>query len=502
MDQKIQKTEPFQFDNSYARLPERFYELIKPTPVPDPTLIIINHPLAKNLGLDPDFLASPTGINIFAGNNVPEGSEPLAMAYAGQQFGGWVPQLGDGRAILLGEVIDVEGVRRDIQLKGAGRTRYSRSGDGRAWVGPVLREYLVSEAMASLNIPTTRALAAVKTGEAIFREQAFPGAVITRVASSHIRVGTFQFFAAREDVQALQVLADHVINRHYPIALEAETPYLCLFEKVVAQQATLIAKWMAVGFIHGVMNTDNVLISGETIDYGPCAFMDSYHPHTVFSSIDRMGRYAYQNQPKIAHWNLASLASSLLPLIDTDEDKAVKELEKVLNAFNQLYLKAWSCSLRAKLGLEEEQGGDIELAYELLKLMAVNKADFTLTFRRLSDLAGAVGPENSAADALLGALFEDVGSLNDWLVNWRSRLATEKSDDHTRQAALRAVNPAYIPRNHRIEQVISAALAGDYRPFEILTNILSTPFDDQLQNAIYHLPPLPEEEVRETFCGT
>ena len=502
MDLNIQKTEPFHFDNTYVKLPERFYELIKPTPVPEPKLIKLNRPLAQHLGLDPDFLASTTGTNIFAGNSVPEGSEPLAMAYAGQQFGGWVPQLGDGRAILLGEVIDVEGVRRDIQLKGAGRTRYSRSGDGRAWVGPVLREYLVSEAMASLNIPTTRALAAIVTGETIFREQAFPGAVITRVASSHIRVGTFQYFAAREDFQALQVLADHVINRHYPIALETENPYLSLFENVVAQQAALIAKWMAVGFIHGVMNTDNELISGETIDYGPCAFMDSYHPHTVFSSIDRMGRYAYQNQPKIAHWNLASLASSLLPLIDTDKNRAVKVLEEALNAFSQLYLTAWSSSLRKKLGLVEEQSGDIELSYELLKIMAVNKADFTLTFRRLSDLAGTLEPEISEADKSFGALFEEERSSYDWLVKWRNRLATEKRDDPTRQAAMRAVNPAYIPRNHRIEQAISAAIVGDYEPFEILTNILSMPFDDQPQNAMYQVPPSPEEEVHETFCGT
>ena len=502
MDLHIKKTDPFDFDNSYARLPERFYEFIRPTPVAEPTLIKLNRPLAQHLGLDPEFLASPAGIKIFAGNNVPEGSEPLAMAYAGQQFGGWVPQLGDGRAILLGEIIDVEGVRRDIQLKGAGRTRYSRSGDGRAWIGPVLREYLVSEAMASLNIPTTRALAAVLTGEPVFREQTYPGAVITRVASSHIRVGTFQYFAARQDIQALQVLADHVINRHYPVALEAENRYLNLFENVVTQQAILIAKWMAVGFIHGVMNTDNVLISGETIDYGPCAFMDSYNPSTVFSSIDHMGRYAYENQPKIALWNLASLASSLIPIIDTDEDKAVKELEKALNAFNQQYEKAWASSLRGKLGLVEEQSGDIALAYELLKLMAVNEADFTLTFRRLSNLSGNGVRDNSETDGLLGSLFNEAETLNNWLVKWRRRLAIEKRDDHTRQAAMRAVNPAYIPRNHRIEQVILAALDGDYKPFEVLTKILAAPFNDQEQYSNYQLPPLPEEEIRQTFCGT
>ena len=492
----------FPFDNSYARLPERFYERLDPTPVCNPTLIKINLPLARHLGLDPDFLSSPYGIEIFAGNCVPVGSEPLAMVYAGQQFGGWVPQLGDGRALLLGEVIDADGSRRDIQLKGSGRTPFSRSGDGRAWIGPVLREYVVSEAMAALNIPTTRALAAVATGETVFRDNTMPGAVITRVASSHIRVGTFQFFAARQDTQALQLLADHVIDRHYPDARETENPYLSLLENVVAQQASLIAKWMAVGFIHGVMNTDNVLISGETIDYGPCAFMDSYHPETVFSSIDHMGRYAYQNQPKIAHWNLASFASSILSLINSNEDKAGEVAESAVNAFGNQFSVAWSCQLRAKIGLVEKQDGDVELAQDLLKLMAANKADFTLTFRRLSDLSGDIELENAQANASVAGLFKNLNPFNDWMAKWRARLAREKRDGFARQSAMRATNPNYIPRNHRVEQVISAALDGDLVPFGKLLTILSKPFDEQPDNADYQLPPLPEEVVHETFCGT
>ena len=502
MNVTTKKPAHFRFDNSYAKLPERFYARLNPTPVGAPTLIKINQQLARHLGLDPDFLASPDGVEILAGNRVPEGSEPLAMAYAGHQFGGWVPQLGDGRAILLGEVIDADGLRRDIQLKGSGCTPFSRSGDGRAWVGPILREYVVSEAMAGLNIPTTRALAAIATGEKVFREQSLPGAVITRVASSHIRVGTFQFFAARRDVQALQLLADHVIDRHYPDAREAENPYLRLLENVIGKQAVLIAKWMAAGFIHGVMNTDNMLVSGETIDYGPCAFMDSYHPDTVYSSIDHMGRYAYQNQPKIAQGNIASFATCILPLINSNEDKAVEAAEGAVNSFLEQFDVAWSSGLREKIGLAEQQDGDFELAQGLLKRMAANKADFSLTFRRLGDLPGCIESKDMQADASVSDLFDDPASFNDWAVKWRARLAREKRNDIERQSMMRTTNPAYIPRNHRVEQVISAALAGDYEPFENLVDILSRPFDEQPHNADYQRPPLPEEEVHETFCGT
>jgi len=498
MNVTINNTTPFAFDNSYARLPERFFARLNPTPVERPSLIGINRSLARHLGLDPEFLGTAKGIGILAGNDVAEGSEPLAMAYAGQQFGGWVPQLGDGRAHLLGEVIGADGVRRDIALKGSGRTPYSRGGDGRAWIGPVLREYVVSEAMAALNIPTTRALAAVATGETVFREDPMPGAVLTRVASSHIRVGTFQYFAARQDLEALQMLADYVIERHYPTAREAANPYLRLLENVIAAQATLIAKWMAVGFIHGVMNTDNMLISGETIDYGPCAFMDGYDPGTVFSSIDQMGRYAYQNQPNIGQWNLASFASSILPLIDADEDKAVAVAEAAVGGFVGHFNVAWSAALKAKIGLAGDLDGDVELAHDLLRRMAANHADFTLTFRRLGDLSAQNGP----ADAALGALFDDPASVDEWAAKWRARLVGETRGDAERQAAMRATNPAYIPRNHRVEQAITAALEGDLAPFDRLVDVLARPFDDQPHNAAYQAPPRPEEVVHETFCGT
>lgn len=502
MNSIAQDPDPFSFENSYAALPERFYVRLNPTPVPDPTLIRINRGLARHLGLDADYLASSAGVEILAGNRVPDGAEPLAMAYAGQQFGRLVPRLGDGRALLLGEVIDADGVRRDIQLKGSGRTPFSRAGDGRAWIGPVLREYLVSEAMAALNIPTTRALAAVATGQTVFRDRTLPGAMITRVASSHVRVGTFQYFAVRKDVPALKLLADHVIDRHFPEAWDEPNPYLSLLETVVATQAVLIAKWMAVGFIHGVMNTDNVLISGETIDYGPCAFMDSYDPEIVYSSIDLRGRYAYQNQPGIARWNLASFASTLLPLIGPDLDKAVEPAESAVNAFGGLFDSAWSREFRAKLGLKEEEDGDKELAQDLLDRMATNRADFSLTFRRLCDLSKDPASTNPAADAAVADLFDDAKSFNDWAVKWRTRLAREQRLDPARQSAMRAANPAYIPRNHRIEQVISAALEGDFGPFGKLLDVLSEPFDEQPYNADYQLPPRPEEVVHATFCGT
>jgi len=490
------------FDNSYAKLPERFFARINPTPVAKPNLVRINSPLARHLGLDLNHLTSLEGIEIFSGNRVPEGSEPLAMAYAGHQFGSWVPQLGDGRALLLGEIIDANGLRCDIQLKGAGHTPFSRGGDGRAWIGPVLREYVVSEAMSALCIPTTRALVAVTTGETIIREQPLPGAVLTRTASSHIRVGTFQFFAARQDVQALRLLADHVIDRHYPEVREAENPYLALLETVIARQATLIALWMGVGFIHGVMNTDNMSISGETIDYGPCAFMDGYDPDKVFSSIDHMGRYAYRKQPEIAHSNLACFASTILPLIDKNNETAIEEAKSALNSFSSNFNVAWSSSLRKKVGFTEEQSGDFELVQDLLHRMAVNKSDFTLTFRRLCELPGRIEKTNAPLDSSVRVLFDNPSSFDEWAVKWRARLIREKQGDFERQSEMRAVNPSYIPRNHRIEQMITAALRGDFRPFDKLIAVLSRPYDDQPQNAPYQTPPLPEEMVHKTFCGT
>src|SRR2546430_439052 len=382
----------FPFENTYARLPDRFYARIAPTPVRAPRLIRVNTELALNLGLDPDWLAGPEGLEVLAGRVVPEAAEPIAMAYAGHQFGHFVPQLGDGRAILLGEVIDQQGVRRDVQLKGSGRTPFSRGGDGRAALGPVLREYVVSEAMAALGIPTTRSLAAVVTGETVARETPLPGAVLTRVATSHVRIGTFQFFAARGDLEGLRLLADHVITRHYPEAAHSDRRYASLLELVTLRQAELIARWLLVGFIHGVMNTDNTSIAGETIDYGPCAFMDEYNPSTVFSSIDEMGRYAYGNQPRIALWNLTRLAECLLPLFADDKDKAIEQAQFALGEFAEKFTTAYQAGLRVKIGLFTKADGDEALVQDLLDAMTKNQADFTYTFRRLC--AAALGADN------------------------------------------------------------------------------------------------------------
>jgi len=502
MNMVSDQSKHFQFDNTYSRLPERFYARLDPTPVQEPGLIKVNRSLARRLGLDPNFLETPTGANILAGNHVPDGAEPIAMAYAGHQFGGWVPQLGDGRAILLGEVICSDGRRHDVHLKGSGLTPFSRNGDGRAWVGPVLREYIVCEAMAALGIPTTRALAAVSTGETVMREGMFPGAVLARVASSHIRVGTFQYFATRQDVDALRLLSDHVIDRHYPEARNSQNLYMALLENVIARQAELIAKWMAVGFVHGVMNTDNMSISGETIDYGPCAFMDTYHPETVFSSIDHMGRYAYGNQPKIGHWNLSCFASSILPLIDPNEEAAVEAATEKLNHYSEQFHTAWTSALRAKIGLLDHQGGDADLAQELLDCMAANKVDYTLAFRRLCEMSNLTDPETGSPDKPFSTLFEDPSAAQGWLVKWRTRLTREGRSELERQIAMRAMNPAYIPRNHRVEEVIAAAIEGDFDPFEKFVDVLSRPFDDQPRNIDFQNPPLPEEIVRETFCGT
>src|SRR4249919_860135 len=387
MTAQIEAVDFFAFDNSYARLPDRFFARLRPTPVAAPRLVRLNKKLAWHLRLDPGKLAAPEGVEILAGNRVPKRGEPLAMAYGGHQFGTFVPQLGDGRAILLGEVIDRDGVRRDIQLKGSGPTPFSRRGDGRAALGPVLREYIVSEAMAALGIPTTRALAAVTSGERVQRETMLPGAVLTRVASSHIRVGTFQFFAARGDTEGVRQLADHVIARHYPEIANAERPYHALLAGVIARQADLVARWLLVGFIHGVMNTDNCSISGETIDYGPCAFMDEYNPAQVFSSIDEMGRYAYANQPRIALWNLTRLAECLLPLFSDDKDKAIEQAQFALGEFAEKFTTAYQAGLRAKIGLFTQRDGDEALVQDLLDAMAKNQADFTLTFRHLAEAA-------------------------------------------------------------------------------------------------------------------
>jgi uncharacterized protein YdiU (UPF0061 family) len=491
----------FGFANTYARLPERFYARLNPIPVAAPRLVKLNEELARNLRLEPDALKSARGVEILAGNRVAEGSEPLAQAYAGHQFGHFVPQLGDGRANLLGEVIARDGKRYDIQLKGSGRTPFSRGGDGRAALGPVLREYVVSEAMAALGVPTTRALAAVTTGERVLRDMPLPGAVLTRVGASHLRVGTFQFFAARRDTDGVRVLADYAIARHYPGAAQNRQPYRALLEGAVARQATLIAQWMLLGFVHGVMNTDNTSISGETIDYGPCAFMEAYNPATVFSSIDHGGRYAYGNQPSAAHWNLARLAEALLPVLTQEagsEEAAVAAANEALTAFEPQYEAARSAGLRRKLGFITEREGDAALAEDLLQRMAANRADFTSTFRALC--GAAAGPEGDAGVRLL---FADAGAYDGWAAEWRERLKEEPEDAETRAAAMRRVNPAIIPRNHLVEAALEAASRRqDFQPFEDLLDAVSRPFEERPGLEKYTMPARPEECVLQTFCGT
>ena len=488
----------FPFENTYAAMPANFFARVAPTPVAAPRLIKLNRPLAVHLGLDPDLLATPEGTEILAGKRLPDGADPIAMAYAGHQFGHFVPQLGDGRAILLGEVIDADGVRRDIQLKGSGPTPFSRRGDGRAALGPVLREYIVSEAMWALGIPTTRSLAAVITGESVMRETPLPGAVLTRVASSHIRVGTFQYFGARGDTDGVQRLADHVIARHYPQVAHAPRPYHALLEGVIARQADLVARWLLIGFIHGVMNTDNTSISGETIDYGPCAFMDHYDPAAVFSSIDEFGRYAYTNQPRIALWNLTRLAECLLPLLADDQDAAIAAAQEVLGGFAEKFTATYQAGLRAKIGLFTKQDGDEALAQDLLDAMAKNQADFTLTFRRLGE--AALDPAN---DTALRQLFANPTAYDEWAVRWRQRTADEPQSAAERRAAMHAINPAFIPRNHRIEAVIEAAMnRDDFAPFEELIAVLAKPYEDQPAFAAYAEPPQPHQRVLQTFCGT
>ena len=486
----------FVFDNTYARELEGSYVTWKAAPVARPRLVKLNRELAEELGLDAGALDSEEGARIFAGNETPEGAAPLAQAYAGHQFGGFVPQLGDGRALLLGEVIDRNGRRRDIQLKGSGPTPFSRAGDGRAALGPVLREYLIGEAMHALGIPTTRALAAVLTGEPVFRETALPGAVLTRVAASHIRVGTFQFFAARGEQAKVHRLADYAIDRHYPELKGDANPYLGLLERVRDKQAALIASWMHVGFIHGVMNTDNMAISGETIDYGPCAFMDHYDPATVFSSIDTHGRYAYANQPRIAQWNLARFAETLLPLIDADGNRAVARATEVVNAFPEQYERHWLKGMRAKLGLVSEEEADLNLATRFLTAMVAKKVDYTLAFRYLAD--GALGQEEP-----IRALFGDPSAYDIWSGHWRARLARETVVPSVRAQAMRRANSAFIPRNHRVEEALSAAVErGDYAPFETLLNILAHPFDDQPEFAAFAEPAPEGRGCYRTFCGT
>lgn len=488
----------FAFDNTYARFPARFFASVSPTQVRAPRVVKINHALAGELGLDPDALASLEGAQMLAGNAVPVGAEPIALAYAGHQFGFFVPQLGDGRAILLGEVVTKDGRRVDIQLKGSGRTPFSRQGDGRASLGSVLREYIVSEAMAALGVPTTRSLAVAVTGEPVVREVALPGAVLTRVAASHIRVGTFEFFAARADREALTALTSYALRRHYPDAATTGNDALTLFEQVVQAQANLVARWLGVGFVHGVMNTDNTTIAGETIDYGPCAFLDEYDPKKTFSSIDHGGRYAFANQPRIALWNLARFGETLLPLLADHEDDSARLATERLQRFSTLFATAHARVLRAKLGLVREEEEDAALAADLLERMASKGVDYTILFRKLCAAA-----EDPAKDAQIASLFGEPDAFHDWSRAWRRRLAREDLAQGTRGAAMRLANPAFIPRNHRVEQAIEAAVRrDDFEPFETLLRALARPYDDQPEHVHLADAPQPEERVLETFCGT
>ncbi len=493
----------FRFENLYEKLPERFFARVRPTPVRAPRVVKVNDALARELGIDTEAL-TPVAAEVFSGNRVPEGASSIALAYAGHQFGSFVPQLGDGRAILMGEVRHVSGGRRDIQWKGTGRTPFSRGGDGRAALGPVLREYVVSEAMAALGVPTTRALAAVTTGEPVMRDGVLPGAVVTRVASSHLRVGTFQYFATRRDTEALEILVRHALARHDPSSVETGNDALALLEGVAARQAALVAKWLGVGFIHGVMNTDNTAISGETIDYGPCAFLDEYEPRKVFSSIDAHGRYAFMNQARIALWNLGRLAETLLPLLATTEEEAVRVAETALAKFPPMFEGLYREVLRRKIGLthrEGEETADHALANDLLERMTVGEVDYTVMFRTLADAA-----ERPSADAEVAALFANGGAFHDWSARWRARMAKDDLDAKARATAMRGVNPAVIPRNHRIEEMIEAAVRGaDFAPFERLLDAVTRPYEeraDEPEVAVYRTPPKPEERVEQTFCGT
>jgi uncharacterized protein YdiU (UPF0061 family) len=473
------------FDNSYARLPEKFFSRINPSPVAAPELVALNETLANELGLNTEELRSRAGVSVLSGSAIANGSEPIAQVYAGHQFGGFSPQLGDGRAMLLGEVIDQNAIRQDIQLKGSGQTPYSRRGDGRAWLGPVLREYVISEAMHALKIPTTRALAAVTTGQNVQRETALPGAILTRVATSHIRVGSFEYFAARHDYDALRRLTDYTIARHFPDAESA----LDLLTAVCDAQARLIARWMGVGFIHGVMNTDNTHVAGITIDYGPCAFMDSYDEMRRYSSIDRRGRYAYGQQSEVIVWNLAQFASALIPLIDADQTVAIAKATKVVHDFPNRFAAAWLAEFRAKLGLSSADEADKSMIDDLLDLMAAGQADFTNIFRALA--AG------NARDQ-----FDDPAGFDVWETRWRTRLAVENSTLAQQQTLMNKTSPAIIPRNHRIQEMINAAVEGNYTPFERLNAALSRPFDQSGDYDDLKRPPTDEEVVHQTFCGT
>jgi uncharacterized protein YdiU (UPF0061 family) len=499
----------FPFENAYAKLPSQCFSKALPTPVKQPQLIRFNEALARTLNINFSNVTDDELAAVFSGNETPENSEPLAMAYSGHQFGNLNPQLGDGRAILLGDLIDEHGQLMDVQLKGAGRTPYSRGGDGRSPMGPAIREYILCEAMYALGVPTTRALAVVASGEPVVRQQREPGAVFTRVGSSHIRVGTFQYFALRRDEEGLKAIADHVIKRHYPgIDSTAEDRYLQMFNAICKAQAELIAKWMLLGFIHGVMNTDNMTVSGETIDYGPCAFIDAFSMNKKFSSIDQQGRYAYNNQPAIGQWNLARLAEAILDLFPGDEKDAVTAAKEILGDYSQWHHDAWQQGINKKLGLSSVVDGDKEFSERLLTILDDGRLDFTLFFRRLSDLA-VQGP-NADRSALL-ALADDaearkseslLTTLNQWLDDWQVMLSEREIDLVAVQTRMYSVNPAIIPRNHRVAEAIAAAEDGDYTVFEKLLNAVEKPYVSRPEFADYEKGPQPAEKVLRTFCGT
>jgi uncharacterized protein YdiU (UPF0061 family) len=482
-------TGPLLADSSYARELAGLYEPWSAASAPAPALLVLNDALAAGLGLDAEALRGDDGVAMLAGNAVPEGATPVAQAYSGHQFGGFSPRLGDGRALLLGEVLDVRGARRDLHLKGSGRTPFSRGGDGLAAVGPMLREYVVGEAMHALGIPTTRALAVVATGGEVIRETMLPGAVLTRVAASHLRVGTFEYAAAHGDLALVRRLADYAIARHHPAAAQAPEPYLALFAAVVAAQAQLVARWLLVGFVHGVMNTDNMTISGETIDYGPCAFIDAYDPAAVFSSIDHAGRYALANQPLVAQWNLTRLAETLLGLLDAEPAAAVARATAVLQDFPQQHHAAWLAGMRAKLGLEGAEAGDGELADDLLALLHEQAVDWTACFRALADAA--------RGDAVAArALFAEPAAFDAWAARWRARPGARDG------VAMDRVNPRYVPRNHRVEEALDAATAGDLAPFTRLLEVVTRPFEERPALKTYAGPAPAGDSPFRTFCGT
>ena len=479
----------FNFDNTYIHLPKAFYTELSPVPVRKPEIVIFNAPLATDMGLDFSGISADIKAALFSGNIMPEGSEPLAQAYAGHQFGHFT-MLGDGRAIVWGEHITPSGQRLDIQFKGSGPTPYSRGADGRAVLGPMLREYIISEAMHALNIPTTRSLAVVTNGEKVYRETGLPGAILTRIASSHIRVGTFEYAALQQDKGIIQTLVNYTIDRHYPWIKEEQNKTLSLLKAVMEKQADLITHWMRVGFIHGVMNTDNMTLSGETIDYGPCAFMDAYDPRTVFSSIDHMGRYAYANQPDIAQWNLARLAETMLPLLDDEIEKAADTTEEAVNGFGALYKDKWLSMMRAKLGLFDKREGDESLIIDLLDWMQRAGADYTNTFRHLTE-------EKPPQDKP----YND-RPFKEWYTRWQVQLAKNTKPLKSSLSLMRANNPAVIPRNQKVEQVLDAATNGDLKPLKDLLTALQEPYKNRSDLKPYQSPPKQDERVYQTFCGT